>query len=685
MNLLVLVLYLISFKVTLAEQGVITNVSQNKLTYYTPTKSYEVEIDKLNKSEQEQVRLYLEGVDLIDDRVPYRQRQRFDLNITEKFNLIKVDENGLRPDCNEQPVTPAEIFELANSAPKGGMVHFLQSIPEGSMQIFTFMKETQSRQHHGVSPMNPRILRSNADGSLTISFVCDPSSQDYGKVEVMHFDRDEGRFKMATLDFTNDQDKEIDSFDRQRFSHLKNTPDSYMNHNRVNHNPKSCLKCHSSDPNALDPDPRALWDQYNEWPGAYGRKDDRMDKYSDKQDRTELFALKENMKDNPCFQTLPMPELPEPIIGEFGVKEYQPEWVYPYSEWPGLDYDTRPNLRFTDNLARFGAQRLTRKFLEAPGFNRIRFEVAMATFNCPQIEDYNTVFKKANPNYQAPPLETASLVESIRRTHGAFSPEQERGKFRDFRELFQLGKSYGFKNSDWTLFFNDEERNSYQAPNSVDIQSDGFGDLVQGELLKKLTQENPSLNGIVNGVNDIEEVFGVKNACIEEITTPVQSHEEEDEKNIAKLCEELDKLRKESPKPLHQLASPNRDELLNSTVRNCLEEKYGPINLKFEESFIRDLTRENLDEFKYDLGRSIAGTCFHCHSKGNDVLPDSVAFFDSEEATKEELRKGPEFINTVRTYINSGRMPKGIPLDQEQRDAFLYYMENQYVNALTSP
>ncbi|GEM_PF-5024855 len=264
MSLIFLFLSIFSLQYAFAEQGVISHVDGNTLTYFTPTKSYEVELDKLSAEEQSLVNDYLGDVDLIENRVPYRQRQRFDLSINRNFSPLKERNNdGLRPDCNEQPVSPEEVFALANGAPKGGMTEFLQSLPGGSLQIMTMMKETQSRQHHGVGPMNPRILRSNADGSLTMSFVCDPASNDYGKVEMMYFDREEDRFKMATLDFTNKADEEIESFDRHRFSHLKNTPDSYKNQNRINHNPKSCLKCHSNDPNALDPDPRALWNQYN--------------------------------------------------------------------------------------------------------------------------------------------------------------------------------------------------------------------------------------------------------------------------------------------------------------------------------------------------------------------------------------------------------------------------------------
>jgi len=308
----------------------------------------------------------------------------------------------------------------------------------------------------------------------------------------------------------------------------------------------------------------------------------------------------------------------------------------------------------------------------------------MATFNCPQITDYDKVFKGVNPNYKGPPEATSENIREIRAQHGGFSPEQQRGPNRDFRELFQLGKAYGFKNSDWTLFYNDEERNSYQAPNSSDLRSDGFVDLVQGELLRRLKEESPSLVGKIDFIHDIEELFGERNSCIEEETVPVQTHDSRDKPKVEALCVELDKLRKKVPKPLQSYSSPNNDEKLNDSIRKCYEEKFGQANTEFEERMIRGFARESLDLEKYDVGRSVAGTCFQCHSKDNEVLPDSVAFFESEEATKAEMRKGPEFMQTVKAYINSGRMPKGIPLEQSQREAFLYYMENLYIDALTS-
>lgn len=678
---------LISFSL-FGEEGVISHFNEDKITFHTPQKTYEIKISDVSDQERKEIEEHLREIEpLQKGRIPYRQRKRFTLNISDRFKVVTENKDGLRPDCNEIPISPEEIFDLANNSPKDGMVNFLQSLPEGSLQVMTMMKETQSRQHHKVGPKNPRILRSNADGSLTISFVCDPDSQDYGKVEMMYFDRKEDRFKMATLDFSNVPDKKVEPFNKYRFSHLINTSESYKNQSRINHNPKSCLKCHSNDPEALNPDPRALWNEYNEWPGAYGSKDDRLDPFSDKKDREELIALKKHMKDNPCFQTLPLLETPPPVKGEFGQLEYSKEWVYPYSEWPGSDYDTRPNLRFTDNLARFSARRLVRKFMDAPGFERVRYEAAMSTFNCPEIKDYNKVFKGVSSHYQAPEyLELDYRGErEIQGEHGNFTPIIERGDFRDYRELFQLGKAYGFKNSDWTLFFNDEKRSGYQAPSSTDTRSDGFGDLVQGELLRRLVKESPSLKGIVKGVRDIEELFGEKNACIEEETTPVQTHEEENAVQVASLCKELDRLRKEVVHPLDPVKNHDENLKFQASLEECLEDKYGKTNKGFEEEFVRSFSRIALDQNKYDIGRSVAGTCFNCHSKNNEVLPDSLSFFESEEETKNQLRKGPEFMATVRAYINSGRMPKGIPLDSEQREAFLYYMENLYIDALTKP
>ncbi|MCR9205016.1 MAG: hypothetical protein NXH75_10590, partial [Halobacteriovoraceae bacterium] len=387
-----------------AESGVISSVKNGTFTYFTPKAEYRVEVNSLPQNERERVEAYLKEVNPNQDGViPYVERKAIELKVGDHFLLAEEDEDGLRPNCNEIPVEPEEIIELANSFPKGGMVDFLNAIPEGSLQVFTMMKETKSKQHHEVSAQNPRIIRTNADGSFFMSFVCDPKSQDYGKIEIMTFDRSEDRFKMATIDFTNNPDSKIPTHDEMKFSHLSNNEDSYKNQHRVNRNPKACLKCHSSDPTATIPDPRPLWQEYNTWPGAYGANDDVIDHLYDEEDLESLVELKKNNQNNPCYQSLPMPkELSEPIPEDFGEVSYESDWLYPYQERRSNNYERRPNFRITDTLSRHAARRMGRLFYDSPGYEKIKIESLMGTFNCPQISDYSKVFKSAVPHYQKP-------------------------------------------------------------------------------------------------------------------------------------------------------------------------------------------------------------------------------------------------------------------------------------------
>lgn len=89
-----------------------------------------------------------------------------------------------------------------------------------------------------------------------------------------------------------------------------------------------------------------------------------------------------------------------------------------------------------------------------------------------------------------------------------------------------------------------------------------------------------------------------------------------------------------------------------------------------------------MDQDKYDRGEGVAGTCIRCHSDETDILTTPYSFFNNEQRLREEMRKGPELMNLTRQHIDSGRMPKGIPLEDDQKEDFLYYMEMQYLKAL---
>jgi hypothetical protein len=667
------------------EEGVIESVNDGVVTFHTLGSSYEVKMEDLSSEEQSQINKQLSEAGIEEGRIKYSERVRIDLNITGRFTETAKNEKGFRPDCNEIPTSADELMELANNTKKDGMVDFLQNLPEGSMQVYTMVFDTKSKQHHGVSPMNPRIIRSNADGSITMSYVCDPTSQDYGKVEMMYFDQEEERFKLSSINFSNESDEEIETDEQARYSHLSNNPESHLDSNRVNKNPKSCLKCHSNDPDSLDPDPRALWDEYQTWPGAYGSEDDSLDSFYAGEDELEnLVKLKEKMKGNPCFEALPdYSELPAPTPEDFGEFSYSHEWLYPYSEsFKSSNYDVRPNLRLAGTLPRFAARRLGRKFFEQPGFEDIKFAAVMSSFNCPQISDYDSTFEQSGPSGYDKSFSTSGATTgkgSSANRPSSFSPENQRGDFRDYRELFKLGAAYGFKNSDWTSFYNDESRNGYHSPSSQGGHADGFADLVQGDLMRRLAGDYPQLEEFRVSGGDLEDMFGARNFCVEETTAPIRSHLEEDKPRIEELCKSLDSLR------LAEQATPQDDSeeaLDESKILDCFENQNAIMSQEFEDNFVKSLEGVLMDQDKYDRGEGVAGTCIRCHSDETDILTTPYSFFNNEQRLREEMRKGPELMNLTRQHIDSGRMPKGIPLEDDQKEDFLYYMEMQYLKAL---
>jgi len=683
---LILLLSVFYFFALAAEEGSIGSVQNGTLTFFTPTKTYSVPLGKLTPVEKAKVSDYLATVTLRQGRINYDERQRFDLKVSEHFVVTEENPRGFRPDCNEVPTTAEDLMKVANEVTQGGMVDFLESLPSGSMQVYTLIKETKSKQHHGVGPLNPRIIRSNADGSITMSYVCDPSSQDYGKVEMMHFDQEEERFKFATLNFKSGQDETITTDQEARYSHLSNDPQSHLDKRRVNKNPKACLKCHSSNPEALDPDPRPLWEEYQIWDGAYGSQDDLVEDFAGeaKKDYEDIIALKKKMKGNPCFDALPDYELTPPTPKDFGEFDYDRTWLFPYSSSiKSPSYDVRPNLRLTDTLPRFAARRLGRKFFEQPGFEDIKFEAVMGTFNCPQVKDYDKAFEEKGPKSYNRHYKTAgaTIGKGYEKGKALYSPENERGDFRDYRELLKLGAAFGFKNSDWTTNYNDESRNAFHSPSSEGAMADGFADLVQGDLMRRMAIEYPELEKYRVSGGNLEGMFGANNFCVEETTAPIRSHEKEDKERISALCENLDSLRKNRKKSFSHGDSinPNSDP---EAILACLEKQNASLSLTFESDFIKSIEGAVLDQEKYEQGEAVAGTCIHCHSNNSKILTDAFSFFENEESLREEMRKGPELMNLTREYIDSGRMPKGIPLDDQQKEDFIYYMEIQYLKAL---
>ena len=81
------------------------------------------------------------------------------------------------------------------------MVEFLERIPEGTLQNFTFVHHSKSAQRKFVTETWPRVLRMDKHGKMVISFNCNPNSQNYNKVEVIRFDPQDAYLKHSSIDF----------------------------------------------------------------------------------------------------------------------------------------------------------------------------------------------------------------------------------------------------------------------------------------------------------------------------------------------------------------------------------------------------------------------------------------------------------------------------------------------------
>jgi cytochrome c553 len=120
------------------------------------------------------------------------------------------------------------------------MEDFIKNLPPVLLSNYTLMHTSKSL--HGSSYENPRAILFDEKAHWVVTFNGLESQSSGQMVEIMLYDPMTKTYGFHEIDFSN-----------------KVT---------VNENPNRCLACHGSEP-------RPIWDQYNQWPGAYGDNDDR--------------------------------------------------------------------------------------------------------------------------------------------------------------------------------------------------------------------------------------------------------------------------------------------------------------------------------------------------------------------------------------------------------------------------
>ncbi|MBL7543734.1 MAG: hypothetical protein JNL11_07945 [Bdellovibrionaceae bacterium] len=564
---------------------------------------------------------------------------------------------GISPDCSERRTTIEEIKSIANNPKVKTMVDFLNALPKNSLQTFTFVKETSSSQHHLVSDQWPRVLRMSTDGKIVISFVCNKDSQDYGSVEILHFeDPPHARWRSLSLDFEK-PDPEFKGLTARALTNSQKTT--------AHADSKTCLNCHGV---GSDQSLRPIFHAYPIWPGFYGSEDDALFKGERELSRYQQF--KKLAATNPCFNTLPWPknkvygyeEYPYNLIERF-TNETKPGQRELYLRKLKTDnYHLRANLKFTDAFSHLNAQRIAHKFLRNKAYQALASTLAMEALACEKVDLLPIIKKTLGDKYGTP----------------RYTPDSELNDPRsvDSRtlHLYNVGLQIGITPNEWTLHFNKPTEPEYATGiHGAHGYDTSTAQIVQGLLFQELAQSIPALKDKYKLTRGVSGFFNKQDfSCIDDLGGALEFTA--DNQNI--MCQALysdiqknavtemtipqDSLANPLPVVASETTHPSSDHNPSMLVSlDHILKKIGPL-------------KSSADTLK--IGNSLALTyCLACHGP-QSYLPQVYQFLTTEDIFRKSVTTDPMLLHRALAYTESGRMPIGYKLTKDQKTALQNYL-----------
>lgn len=340
--------------------GAVSSIENHVVHFRTALEDLDLEYESLSRTDRNRV------------MSPTSKTHIFSVTPHKILKRVSVPD-GIRPDCSELPVTIDDLEAIVTSDQTQSMLDFLNTIPQGAMQTYTFVTHSLSLQRglltqgsHVISAMSPGVVRTTMDGKISLRFVCDPKNPNYGTVETIYFDEPSQSLHTKEWRFTDQNGHPIAA------------------NQRVHNSPGSCVICHSSryngdgaqDTRLLNHFIKFNWLSYNRWGDCkrergitfYGSADDSVGSFitPPKTDRAEDCTDDQDQKahtdevadfkkfknefydNNPCYLTLPRPKnnFDYPYIGD---EAYSGGYL-------GL-YTRSPNLRTTDAFSLLTAKR----------------------------------------------------------------------------------------------------------------------------------------------------------------------------------------------------------------------------------------------------------------------------------------------------------------------------------------
>jgi len=397
-----------------------------------------------------------------------------------------------RLNCREKKLSYKNILHLAENENVNSLEDFLKKIPTDTLTTYSLVYDSKSLVSDGASTKLPRVVRSSADGKLTVAYTCDANSKGtYGKVEILAWDDASNKFILTALDF-NEKPKE-----------------------RIDENPQKCMGCHNG--GSKPPyDPRPIWASYPSWPGVYGSNDDGFpikrkpgntkgrrhhNKHNVPKAKKELKNYKKflaNTKDNPCYNTLPSPP-------REGKDKYYP---YCYGDCldEGLEIEEklenarvrRPNFMMTQAWSKLNAKRVAARIKENPKYNSLKYLIGMAAAGCDKVagsysDEMEGWFRAFGlPDFKFPTEEDFDYRKTGRA--GNKVSKDEWVKYGD-NPVLSLAKSMGLGKKDFTLAFKSNSTKFHPAEVGLKPDQYEIASLVQGALLKEIAEDDPQLGG----------------------------------------------------------------------------------------------------------------------------------------------------------------------------------------------
>ncbi len=594
-----------------------------------------------------------------------RQRQALVLFILLLFILVPIPAISaspkpvldIKPDCDERPIQIDEIVALANRPETKTVIQFLSSIPKDALQTFTFVPTTNSLQHHKVDENWPRVLRMRADGKIAMSFVCNPASQDYGTVEILHFEETpKVGWQSVRL-----------KFDNHELTFKGQTENSFVgisagnataSADRVVRQSPTCLNCHGVGPQRADL--RPIFPAYPNWPGFYGSEDDTL--FHGERELSNFQQFKVVAQKDPCYSTLPWPKVIPPGY------EYYPYHALtrpnssenPYTnetyirDLKTTNYHVRPNLKFTDTMSHLLARRLSARFSEQPDYQKVASLIAMETLECEGTDLDAEISKVVGKRYKK-----TSFIESM-------SMMDPRSANSRSRRLYNLGRALGIEPDEWTLNFNRPLDPEYgTGVQGAYGQDTSVARMVQSLLFEKLATDVPDLRGNFRLSRGISAFFKGQNfSCVDDLGGAIEF--DSTEKRLA-MCSAL---------------SRSHRERVGEKMAAQIKTRLAPIKSpeparKPSLKIVRTKVGENFKSTSVELvkqGETVARTyCVSCHG-ASSYLPSPYHFLKSQGAFHSALNTDPTLLFRVMAYIDSARMPMGQTLADSDRRALQHYL-----------